>query len=65
MHLLSGYGSTAEELASLRMFKDGLMKVNGSNPPLITTPQGIRVFALGDPRGNSLTPLMAVQIILV
>ena len=75
-HYLDGsgvYGSTARELASLRLFEAGLMKVGGrqesikENPPFgpIPSPQGLPLFAFGDFRGNIHTPLMPLQTILL
>ena len=69
------YGSTEEEFAALRMFEDGLMRVseqndsNKANPPfgplLSIDAPGVPLFAFGDPRGNGITPIMAVQTILL
>jgi len=75
-HYLDGsivYGSTAQELASLRMFEAGLMKVGArsesdkANPPFgpIPSAQGLPLFAFGDLRGNAITPLMMLQTILI
>ena len=67
------YGSTAQALALLRLFEGGLLKVGGraesnkENLPFGPAPsaQGLPLFAIGDNRGNAITPLMSVQTILL
>ena len=75
-HYLDGsavYGSTEQAFAALRMFQGGLLKVGGraesnkANLPFgpAPSPQGLPLFAIGDNRGNAITPLMSVQTILL
>ena len=77
-HYLDGsavYGSTAQVMAGLRSFQCGQMKVsqrsfiNKGDPPFIfggfLSPQGTPFFAFGDLRGNSITPLIALQALFI
>jgi len=78
-HHLDGsavYGSTAQVAASLRSFKGGLLSTaaqllsNGGHPPFIpfgppSPNPSLPLFNFGDFRGNSITPLMVIQALLI